>query len=202
MKKYVVSMAILAMMAMGASAGVGIIWRTQGWMVEHGGDLDAGPGILEDGSVIWQLIYAGADNAINKATLENAGNGWVSGDDEVWMAREIPKDGGTAADGSSWDKWLIDASPVPAYEDDWTTPGFVYQRVYQGTPAVGSWYYESELFAYDTGYVPGSGAPAETFAIGTGGGFEPNMQMVPEPATMSLLGLGALAMVLRRKFRK
>ena len=46
---------------------------------------------------------------------------WVGGDDVLLAKRSIPAGGGTAADGTSWDDWLIQQGGDATYVDlDWS----------------------------------------------------------------------------------
>ena len=100
---------------------------------------------------------------------------------------------------------MLRTAGSPNYEDaGWTTAGFVYQRVFEtqvfGTLTPGDYYYETGLLELNTGWVPGNSA--QSFYLDSGSaGFQAGTPIytIPEPATMSLLGLGALAMVLRRR---
>ena len=152
---------------------------------------------------------------------------YVAGDDVVWAQRTIAQGGGTAPeDGTTWDQWLsCQSGNSRTYEDgEWATAGFVFQRVFESAaPTAGSWYFESAILPLDLSYVPGSGvvpmdlyvdSPTGLAADATGpfvanpGGVEGGagflyanrqVQLVPEPATMSLLGLGALVMAIPRR---
>ena len=210
MKKFLMAIFALAVATTVANAGVGINWSTLYGAYDHSSpDVVGGSNALLDSySAIWQLIYAGADNAINdiSTTVPVAGgpNGdYVLGDDVVWAQRTIAQGGGTAPeDSTGWNNWMNPTGGTTVYEDlSWVTAGFVYQRVFEGTPADGTWYFQSPLQALDVGYV-GGGAPTADFFVDTfSAGFQPTIQIdaVPEPATMSLLGLGALVMAIRRR---
>ena len=206
MKKVLIAAVALMVGASISLAGMGIQWSANGWMVEYGvTDMNAGPGVADNNNVIWQMIFAGEDNVANAPDL--AAPNYLSGDDTLLADREIPTGGGSAADGTSWDSWLMQQGGETVYEDlAWNTAGFVYQRIWQSTPSVeaGGLYFETPLFAIDTGYAGGGAAPQEFNYDPAGNGVAVNTVIpgVPEPATMSLLGLGALAMVLRRKLRK
>jgi hypothetical protein len=193
-----------------ASAGVGINWTTGYGIYDHTEtDLVGGSAALLDGySAIWQLIYAGADGAINEPDYNQVGgaNGdYVTGDDVVWAQRDIPQGGGACADGTEWDNWMLKTGgPNPVYEDmGWTTAGSVYQRVFEGTPGPNTWWGDTELFTFDTSYAAGS--LPQGFALDSADGsigWKPTQQFpppIPEPATLSLLGLGALALIRRKR---
>lgn len=171
----------LLSLAMSASAGVGIRWLTQWGAYDHTAtDLTGGEGALLDSSgITWQLIYAGADDAIDPPNLTNSAQGCVSGDDAVWAVRSIPQGGGAADDGTTWDNWMRFAGTNdPAYVDlDWSTAGYVYMRVYEGTPASGVWYYDAPLLALDTGYAGGATPPQDYFVDSGEHGFQPNQQV-------------------------
>ena len=167
-------------LAMCASAGVGIRWLTQWGAYDHTAtDLTGGEGALLDSSgITWQLIYAGADDAIDPPNLTNSAQGCVSGDDAVWAVRSIPQGGGAADDGTTWDNWMTNLSGDPIHEDlDWSTAGYVYMRVYEGTPASGVWYYDAPLLALDTGYAGGATPLQDYFADSGEHGFQPNQQV-------------------------
>ena len=211
MKKFLITALALVAGVSVAMAGMGISWSNgEGWLVAFGGDLNEGPGVADNNDVLWQLIYAGADNVANDIDLTAAN--YLSGDDELLADRSIPAGGGSAADGTSWDGWLMQQGGTAVYEDlsFSGTGSHVYQRIFQGTPAEGSYYYQSDLFAFNSGYAGGGQATDEFYYAGDGaavnqqipGQPEPPTPTIPEPATMSLLGLGALAMVLRRKLSK
>jgi hypothetical protein len=209
MKKILLALMVLACAASFASAGVGINWSTLfGAYDSDAVDLTGGDNALLDTyAVTWQLIYAGANNQIEAPDLSNGANGWVDalGDDVVWATRTISIGGGTASeDGTVWDNWMINQSGDTTYEDlAWSTAGFVYQRVFQGAPQGLSWYFDSALLALNTGYTGSPQLPQDFFADTLSEGFQPDQQFpaapIPEPATMGLLGLGALVMAIRRR---
>ena len=213
MKKILMALFASAVAASVATAGIGITWTTQNWGEYHVG----GTAILAGNDVLWQLIYAGADNTANPihndgvvapmdAAAWTANNYLRPGsDDQLLASRIIPMGGGTAADGTQWDSWLMPQGGSTVFVDlTWSQAGFVYQRVFESaTPLSGSTYfYQSGLMALDLGYpqvpVP---TPMVFPADPSTGPLIPNAQAysVPEPATMGLLGLGALVMAIRRR---
>ena len=208
MKKTLMALFALALCASVASAGVGINWGTLYGVFDHTEtDLVGGSAALLDSySAIWQLIYAGADGAINEPDYNQVGgaNGdYVTGDDVVWAQRVIPQGGGTAADGTVWDNWMIrQGGSIPVYQDlAWTTAGSVYQRVFEGTPGPNTWWGDSSLFTFQTTFSEG-GMPEPFFIDSATAGWQPTQQFpppIPEPATLSLLGLGALALIRRKR---
>jgi len=209
MKKTLMALFALALCASVASAGVGIIWGTGFGVFDHTEtDLVGGSAALLDSySAIWQLIYAGADGIANPADYEQVGgpNGnYVTGDDVVWAQREIPQGGGACADGTSWDNWMTQQGGAILYQDlSWTTAGSVYQRIFEGTPGALTWWGDSELFTFNHNFAEG-GTP-DGFALDSADGsfgWQPTQQFpppIPEPATLSLLGLGALALIRRKR---
>ena len=208
MKKILLALAVFAAAASFASAGVGIAWSVQYGAYDHSSpDVTGGDNALLDSySVTWQLIYAGANNVADLPDTSLGGAGiaddYVTGDDVVWASRIIAQGGGAGGDGTTWDNWMINQTGSIIYEDlAWSTAGYVFQRVFEGTPAALSWYFDSDPLALATGYT-GTPQLPQVFELGSGSaGFQPDQQIpaVPEPATMSLLGLGALAMAFRRR---
>jgi hypothetical protein len=207
MKKTLMALFALALITSVASAGVGIQWGTKWGIYDHAspdltGDNTA---ILDNFSVIWQLIYAGADGAINEPDYNQVGgaNGdYVTGDDVVWAQREIAQGGGTAADGTEWTNWMTQLGGEIDYRDySWNTAGSVYQRLFEGTPGPNTWWGDSQLLTLDTSFAAGS-LPDELYIGSDFAGWQPTQQFpppIPEPATLSLLGLGALALIRRKR---
>lgn len=207
MKKMILALGALLMVAAVASASVQVLWTSQWGAYTHDSPDVTGEdeqwALAANYDITWQLIFAGANNLIDPVDLGNPLGGWVSGDDAVWATRNIPMGGGTAPeDNTTWDVWMIQTIGNATYADlTWTTPGYVYQRVYEGTPGPVSWFYESELL--ELAIVPeGTPVTQEFYIGGLNNGFQPDQQVttaIPEPATMSLLGLGALVMAIRRR---
>ena len=232
MKKFLMVLFVMAVASSVALAGVRIDWQT-GWA---GYDHDAGANptsgnlLLDSASAVWQLIYAGADNQIDRiddplnpvtdVAAWQANNYLLpasqGGDDMLWGQRIIPMGGGTATGGTAYDDptaafgndmWVTTGSTT--FERlDWTTAGFVYQRVFQGVPG-SSYFFETGLLQLTTTFVAGDGLTAQAFLVdgdtpdydSVSHGFSPQNEVsaVPEPATMGLLGLGALVMAIRRR---
>ena len=208
MKKTLMAIFALALVTSVASAGVGINWTTLWGVYDHNAaDLTGGSNALLDSySAIWQLIYAGADGIANAPDYEQVGgaNGnYVTGDDVVWAQRTIPLGGGVAPeDSTEWDNWMAVKDGITTHQDlAWTTAGSVYQRIFEGTPGPNTWWGDSSLFTFNHNFAEG-GMPDAFEPDTPNAGWQPTQQFpppIPEPATLSLLGLGALALIRRKR---
>lgn len=169
-------------------------------------DVIASEGVLAHYDVLWQLIRT-PDGQTHVPDL--TADDYLSGGDTLIDSRS-----GNAsyyADNFGMDAALYtDMDITTPYAMNTEESYYVYQRVYEATtPVEGTRYWDSgvDQIKYD-GVVNRvdvtlefDGTQVSEVPI-TANLTVQGPSSVPEPATMSLLGLGALAMVLRRKLRK
>ncbi len=189
MRRLLQALAVLLLLfCSSAVAGVGIQWQPYWGAYTHDApDVTSFPtdyGLLDHYGATWQLIYAGTNGVIDPPDLGNGAHGFVSGDDEVWAVRTLPQITSPGSysiapeDGTAWDGTMYFSSGNPKYTNQsWTVPGNVYQRVYEGGPALGNYYYDSPLLALDTTWTPLSPFPQFFYPeanLGVEAGFQPD----------------------------
>ena len=191
--------AVLGALAIAAVAQANV-WNLD-WMIGYAYSPDDGTtmDVLSDYSVTWSLVYADSGNLIHSIQSEN---GMLEFDDEangggygLYSAELFPDEGTFNYLGSTSDpegnvslKMRIDLVGENGSYFWESAPTDVKVQANADLPATAYW----------DSVIIGTKDSTDTDVNAT---WSPATS-VPEPATMSLLGLGALAMVLRRKVRK
>jgi len=199
MKKLLAVLGVLAV----ATVAQANVWNLT-WVIGYAYSPDDGVtmDVLSDYSVTWSLIDASSGNVIDsiqssngQLVFDDTANGGSYG---VFSAELFPDSGAFTYLGNP------DPSVYPLGE---TSVSMRIELFGENT----DWIWES---ASQTVSVQSSSdtvpvSPWESVVLGTDASTDTavnatwtKVTTIPEPATMSLLGLGALAMVLRRKLRK
>ena len=159
-------------------------------------DVDNVTPLLGNGEqALVQLIYAGVNGVIDGP----AGiGGAVSGDDIILFAGLT--DPAVAGDfNTEYGLFGTVVGPVAGFAG-----GNVYGRMFQDDAAsASSYYYEGHVQLMSDFVQSGPlGPPAESYDIGQGAFAVADQQVIPEPATIGLMGIAGLGMFLaRRKVR-
>ncbi len=193
MKKFPLVIAIMSLFAADALASINVDWESAG-VLDH----TATSAILNNYDVTWQLIYS-VDTNMDPVDISNVAGGWVSGDDEVWATRIITDAYVADNTGNLWTESLTwDDGPGINFANPTFSAGNVYQRIYEvsGSVGVGTWYCQGAMATLSDWTSPSPPNESRFSSV-----VAPNQQItaIPEPATMSLLGLGALVMAMRRR---
>lgn len=208
MKKLLIALTILAVASV-AQAELLATWSTAGGTVTDGADgatvsdLSVYGGAVTTGSSIWGMNHMTTGGGF-QFTVSSIMAGAVTG----VINNAVIAGGYTGSPtGPNVLNWFVGSTLVDTVDRGMTPSGSFGAGAGGDLGTINSGDVVS-LRADTTGGTVRSGT-AETFS-NTGGTFYINKAMtlngdisaVPEPATMSLLGLGALAMVLRRKMSK
>ncbi len=198
MRKELMIVTLIGAMAVTAHANVYVAWQADAGFFF---DVNANVGILGNGeSAVAQLIWS-ADNVADAADANTAN--YVTGDD-VWLADfTLTNNGGLFEDYALFGfQTTDDGGAQPA-------GGYIYGRIFESTtPEADGWYYAGEVVAADD--LNPAGAPPDTpqqynlnrdsvNGDAIDGGF--GAQVVPEPASIALMLLGAAIVGVRRRRR-
>ena len=175
-------------------------------------------------SVLWALVYSAAGSyGTASATTDGMGVSTVNLSDTIVDTRYFAAPGWSDLSdskgyaGINYDPglWRIDGLPqsADAFKDDLLTGGSVYMAVFANVNWDGSAitftgdsiYYTFDALAplQNIDYITDPKATPQAMVGANGAGVLVNSRLdasvIPEPATMGLLGLGALVMAIRRR---
>ena len=203
MKKLVIALAMVLMAGVALANSWNINWSITGAFSPDDTTGAMDPLLLSDYSVTWSLINASAGDTVIASMSALAGSSQIS-----------IKDGDTTL---AYDAMLMAmGDTVYMGSTSLSSPQDIYQKievVRETNGSIYSYFWSSDVTSVTPVADPTS-APVDLKGvdaiIGPQGStstdvntyWQPASTAVPEPATMSLLGLGALAMVIRRKLRK
>ena len=207
----------LVMAATASFAAININWSNYGFL--RGAD-SSKYATQDADSILWELVYT-ASSSIATPTLDTATGAISYGSDEILSSRLWEK----GSDAITIDDKVASSTPSPAItmDLDYATP--IGDTVYKNTDYSKS---SGGIYAAVFQYMSDGKVDSEVTDLNSGINWANTMSasdkvnfnieddvqiskylgqveqpvVIPEPATMSLLGLGALAMVIRRKLAK
>ena len=191
MKKIIASIALTAALAVSASANINVTWYGLDGFVRPGGG-DVGP---NDGGLSTVAILVWTDNLADWNTLLQPGSHTI-GNEVILGAPVVTADEFATVFAQQY---------VGAFSAGW-----IYARVFDGGTTVnpatvtpGLLYYQGPAVAANNNNTPD--AP-DLYDMNTSSAGIPglttdvlNRAVVPEPSTLAFLGLGGLALALRRR---
>lgn len=197
-------MLVIVLMGMVTATANASLWVT--WAASGGFTLDgASPLLGSDGSglqYLVQLIWS-ADATLDTQTTDDSGAHYLSGEGDVWLTDF------TFTAGSQWGDFGFGSAPTVDLPTGYTN-GFIYSRAFvDNTPIAGERYIIGPSIANQNKASTNAPAGQQQYevnhdtALGDAmdGPWSGVIVAVPEPATLTLFGLGVLA-IGGRRFRR